>query len=171
MLTATKATNLKKPGMHADRDGLYLNVTNSGTKSWIYRYQLNGKRREMGLGSYTAYSLAEAREIAAAHRKLQKQGTDPMTRRNSSPNRNGSNRFSDCAEAYIKAHISGWKNPKHIQQWSNTLEQYAYPSAEATFGSTVLRTAVIDGASVVRILTSTAWAVGAENGGSPASIS
>ena len=64
--------------MHADRDGLYLNVAKSGAKSWIYRYQLNGKRREMGLGSYTAHSLAEARVIAATHRKLHKQGIDPL---------------------------------------------------------------------------------------------
>lgn len=81
----------------------------------------------MGLGSYSAYSLAEARDIAASHRKLQKQRIDPLTRRNASPSRNGSNSFSDCAKAYIEAHKSGWKNPKHIQQWSNTLEQYAYP--------------------------------------------
>jgi len=128
MLTATKANNLKKPGMHADRDGLYLNVAKSGAKSWIYRYQLNGKRREMGLGSYSAYSLAEARDIAASHRKLQKQRIDPLIHRNSSSNRNGANTFSECAEAYIEAHKSGWKNPKHIQQWSNTLEQYAYPA-------------------------------------------
>jgi integrase len=127
MLTSTKATNLKKTGMHTDRDGLYLNITKTGAKSWIYRYQLNGKRREMGLGSFTAYSLAEAREIAAPYRKMQKQGIDPMNYRDSLSSRNVSNSFRSCAEAYIKSHESGWKNPKHIKQWASTLEQYAYP--------------------------------------------
>ncbi len=65
MLTALKAKSLVKPGKHADRDSLYLNITKRGNKSWIYRYQLDGKRHEMGLGSLKDVTLAEAREYAS----------------------------------------------------------------------------------------------------------
>ena len=128
MLTALKVKSLKKPGKHADRDSLYLNITKGGNKSWIYRYQLDGRRREMGLGSIKNVSLIEARELAADARKLHKRGVDPKTQRDSDEARSQNLTFKECAEAYIESHRIGWKNPKHVSQWSNTLTQYAYPS-------------------------------------------
>ena len=67
-----------KPGMHADGGGLYLQVTASGAKSWIFRFMLNGRAREMGLGPLHTVSLAEARERATECRKLRLDGIDPV---------------------------------------------------------------------------------------------
>ncbi len=130
MLTVTEIKNLTKPGMYADRDGLYLNINKNGTKSWIYRYQLNRKRREMGLGSLKQLSLKEAREESAEARKLHKKGIDPKAQRDSqkhAPAATGTWTFDQCVETYLKAHSPSWKNAKHAQQWSNTLKKYASP--------------------------------------------
>jgi integrase len=121
----------KKPGMHAmgDPPGLYLAVE-GGAKSWILRYSLNGRRRDLGLGSYADFTLAEARERARERRKLVADGLDPielkrerreaavldtMTRKS----------FGDCLTAYLKAHSSGWRNPKHRAQWRTSVETHA----------------------------------------------
>lgn len=75
-------TNLQlknaKPGMHADGNGLYLAVKEGGTKSWIFRYQLNGRRREMWLGSAAALPIVPARAEAARLRALVAAKIDPL---------------------------------------------------------------------------------------------
>ena len=63
-LTAVEITNLTTPGLHPDGDGLYLRITETGTKSWIYRYSTDGRLRDMGLGVLSAVSLAKARKLA-----------------------------------------------------------------------------------------------------------
>lgn len=130
MLTVARIKSLKQPGMHADRDGLYLNITKRGSKSWILRYQINGRRREMGLGSIRRVSLAEAREDASDFLKLKRKGIDPKTHRDNHKQAVDNGEvwtFDRCAEAYIAAHKPSWKNPKHADQWGNTLDQYAAP--------------------------------------------
>lgn len=82
----------------------------------------------MGLGSFKDVSLAEARDLSNDARRLHKRGIDPKTRRDADITQGHSRTFRYCAESYIESHRSGWKNPKHVSQWSNTLEQYAYPS-------------------------------------------
>jgi hypothetical protein len=77
-LTALKVSRTIKPGMYADGGGLYLQVSGIGAKSWIYRYMLRGREREMGLGSLTAVSLADARTKAAECRGLRQRGVDPI---------------------------------------------------------------------------------------------
>ena len=121
-----------KPGMHADGGGLYLQVTASGAKSWVFRFMLNGKAREMGLGPLHTFSLAEARERARKCRKLRFDGIDPIEARKDE--RAGERlaaataiTFEQCAARYIEAHRAGWRNPKHASQWPNTLASYAYP--------------------------------------------
>jgi integrase len=125
-----------KPGMHADGGGLYLQVTASGAKSWIFRFMLNGRAREMGLGALHTFSLADARERARECRKLVADGNDPIEARKAK--RAGellsaatAITFEQCAERYIEAHRPGWRNPKHAAQWPSTLGTYAYP----VFGS------------------------------------
>jgi integrase len=121
-----------KPGMHADGGGLYLQVTESGARTWIYRFMLNGRAREMGLGPLHIVSLAEAREKARECRKIRHEGIDPIEARNA---RKAETRlaaatamtFEQCAERYIDAHKAGWKNPKHAAQWPSTLTTYVYP--------------------------------------------
>ncbi|OFZ85781.1 MAG: integrase [Betaproteobacteria bacterium RBG_16_64_18] len=123
----------KQPGMHAvgDPPGLYLLVFEGG-RSWILRYSFAGRRRDLGLGSYTDLTLAQARDRARAQRQLILQGIDPIeakrelrdvrllaaTKRVS---------FAHCVDGYLDAHGDGWKNAKHRMQWRSTLETYAGP--------------------------------------------
>ena len=76
--TLKNIRSITKPGMHGDGGGLYLKVTKSGTKSWIYRFQLSGKRREMGLGAADVIGLARARQLAAECREKVANGKDPI---------------------------------------------------------------------------------------------
>src|SRR5215472_864339 len=80
-LTALKVKTVRTPGLVADGGGLYLQVAPSGAKTWIYRFQLRGRRRDMGLGSIAVYSLAEARRKAADARRLVVEGIDPIEQR------------------------------------------------------------------------------------------
>src|SRR5262245_27966557 len=81
-LTALKVARDLPAGMYADGAGLYLQVTGAGAKSWMFRFSLNGKAREMGLGSLSAISLADARAKAAECRRLRQDGIDPIEARN-----------------------------------------------------------------------------------------
>ncbi|MHC2019979.1 tyrosine-type recombinase/integrase [Methylobacterium sp. CM6247] len=148
-LTALAVQRQKTPGMYGDGGGLWLQVTGKGAKSWIFRFTLHGKAREMGLGSANTFSLAEAREKALACRKLRAEGHDPIEVRNCQRQEAAIEAakavtFRDCATAYIEAHKAGWSNPKHAAQWTATLETYAYP----VFGSLPVRG--VDTALVMR---------------------
>jgi integrase len=128
MLTVKQIQTITEPGKHIDANGLYLSVSKFGNKSWIYRYQMHGKRREMGLGSCQHVSLKEARERAADARKAQNQGLDPKTERDKQKSSKGIPTFDQCAEAYIESHKGSWRNAKHASQWRNTLNTYASPT-------------------------------------------
>lgn len=118
-----------KPGAYADDDGLYLKIGTTGAASWQYRYQINGKRRMMGLGSCANVGLAEAREKAADARKQVKQGIDPLEVKEAEQTavKAKATTFRELATEYIADHRPGWRNAKHGQQWENTLAQYAFP--------------------------------------------
>jgi integrase len=121
------------PAMLADGAGLYLRVEASGTRSWIYRFQLRGRRRDMGLGSASLYTLAEARQKAWEARRLVADGIDPVEQRAGAKAAvrvatAKAMTFRQCAEAYVQAHQAGWGNPKHTKQWSATLETYVFPT-------------------------------------------
>lgn len=134
-LTALAATRQKTPGYHADGGGLYLQVSLTGSKSWIFRYTLAGRAREMGLGSLATFSLAEARYRAREARKLLADCIDPIEARDTAwktvaESRRAADRvptFAQAADRYIEAHESSWKNAKHAYQWHQTLESYAKP--------------------------------------------
>jgi len=131
-LTALKVEKAKKPGYLADGGGLYLQVTASGAKSWVYRYQIAGRRRDMGLGSVADVSLAKAREKAAEARALVKAGTDPLEARKAAAEaaeaaKARSVTFNELARQFLESHEAGWRNAKHRQQWQNTLATYAAP--------------------------------------------
>lgn len=124
-LSARKVETTKAAGRYADGGGLYLQVTKSGSKSWLFMYSLHGgKRREKGLGSLASVGLADAREKAAALRSLIADGKDPMTARTRS---GGKPTFGAAATALVDSLEVGWSNPKHRQQWRNTLETYCAP--------------------------------------------
>ncbi len=131
-----RITNEKRPGMHADGAGLYLQVTSPTSKSWIFRYKRHGKAHEMGLGSVNAFGLAEARERARDQRKLLADGLDPIEERDRRRQAAlleaaRSLTFKECATSYATAHSAGWSNPKHAKQWVRTLETYVYPTLGA----------------------------------------
>src|SRR5215213_10365219 len=134
-LTAVAVAKLTKPGRYAVGDGAYLQIAAGGTKVWIFRYQRDGKARHMGLGPVSLISLAEAREKARNARRTLLEGHDPLelkrqTRARQRLEAAKGMSFKDCAERMMASHQAAWKNPKHKQQWRNTLASYAYP----TFG-------------------------------------
>jgi integrase len=136
-LAARRVETLKTPGLYADGHGLYLQVTATGAKTWIFRYvspsgDRAGKRRDMGLGSTASVTLAEARRKASEAHRLVEQGTDPLAAREAQTAAQALEvaktvTFRDCATAYIASMRAGWKNAKHGAQWTSTLEAYAYP--------------------------------------------
>jgi integrase len=109
-----------QPGYYADGGGLYLQVTDAGAKSWVFRYQRNQKRREMGLGPVAVVSLQEARLAAAHQRKVLASGEDPIAARR--PAQGAS--WGDCVDTYLTAHQAGWKNDAQLEQWTNSLLAY-----------------------------------------------
>lgn len=131
-LTARRVETEKRPGLYADGGGLYLQVGEKGARSWIYRFQIEGTRRDMGLGSADLFTLAEARVKALAARKLVAEKVDPIKRRKDEEAAKAleaakSTTFREAAEQYIEANRAGWRNRKHADQWSATLSAYAYP--------------------------------------------
>ena len=153
-LTALGVTRQKKPGYHNDGAGLYLQVTPSGSKSWVFRYKIAKRPREMGLGSLQAFSLAEARERARAARQLLVDGIDPIERRTviseaaSAATTKAANAltFGQSADRYIAAHEASWKNAKHAYQWRQTIDTFAKP----VIGDTPV--AAVDTDMVLRVL-------------------
>jgi integrase len=150
-LSALKVSRVTKPGMYADGGGLYLQVTSSAARSWIFRYSLNKQTREMGLGPLSAITLADARAIADKCRRQRVEGIDPIQARDAE--RAGQQTaaaramtFDQCAEAYIASHRDGWRNPKHAAQWKSTLAKYASP----VFGA--LPVQAVDVALVLKVL-------------------
>ncbi|MDY4296847.1 MULTISPECIES: integrase arm-type DNA-binding domain-containing protein [unclassified Xanthomonas] len=127
-LTARKVATISAPGYFPDGGGLYLQVTAAGAKSWIFRYRFAGKRPEMGLGPTHTVSLAEAREAALSARKQVQAGVDPLARRRATQEAAASTpTFWNFATEFIEQQRAGWKNAKHADQWTNTLETYAKP--------------------------------------------
>jgi integrase len=124
-LTARKAETAK-PGRHGDGAGLWLAVSESGAKRWLYRFTMSGRVSELGLGSYPAVSLAEAREKAAEARKLAKSGRSPVeARREVRRAQAGKPSFGKCSDEFLAAKSSEWRNEKHAAQWAMSLTKYA----------------------------------------------
>lgn len=131
-LTAVKVAKLNKTGRYGDGGGLWLQVSKWGTKAWQFRYMLNGRARQMGLGSIHNLSLKDAREKARQARALLLEGIDPIDARQGQRQQARAETakritFREAAERYIAAHRAGWKNKKHGDQWTRTLDTYAFP--------------------------------------------
>lgn len=125
-LSARRVATVTERGYHADGGGLYLQVTASGAKSWVFRFTLRGKTRDMGLGPLHTVGLAEARTAASEARQALLSGLDPLdARRAAQAARAGIPTFAEAAASYIATQRAGWTNDKHADQWTNTLETYA----------------------------------------------
>jgi integrase len=131
-LNAVQVRALSEPGRHPVGEGLILCIKpgkpgqSSGGRSWLYRIQSGGTRREYGLGSARDVTLAEAREAAAVIRKQARAGLDPLAEKRKVSARMPT--FRDAAAAVHIEHAKGWKNSKHHAQWIATLETYAFPT-------------------------------------------
>ncbi len=126
LLTARQVDTLPT-GFHSDGGNLYLRVRDTGARAWVFRYKLAGRVIELGLGPVSDRSLAQARELAGKMRTELIDGRDPaaLVRVKRDP---AAMTFKSCAKGLIESKRSGWRNAKHVQQWENTLAQYAFPS-------------------------------------------
>jgi integrase len=136
LLSAAKVKNLKVPGDYLDGRGLYLQVRSESSKSWLLKYSMEKRAREMGLGPAADIPLATARQLRDHHRALLKQGIDPLEHKKAEKAAKATERakaitFKEAATRYIAANRAGWKNIKHADQWDATLETYAYPTIGA----------------------------------------
>ncbi len=152
-LTPLAVSRLRQTGLHAvgGINGLGLKVAPAGTRAWVLRTVVAGKRREYGLGSYPTVTLASARERARAMLDQLFVGIDPAVAKRRAKSAMAAERakavnFKTLAEQYIALHEASWKNAKHAAQWASTLETYAFP----TIGNMVA--ADIDTPSVLRVL-------------------
>lgn len=134
-LSSLEVRRLNRPGRWSvgGVDGLGLQVTKSGAQSWVLRFRIGARQREMGLGSFPTVSLAGAREKARQLRSIVGDGGDPIAiieARESAAlaERQTQKTFSEVAERYIAQHERSWKNAKHQAQWAATLRTYAEPS-------------------------------------------
>ena len=133
-LTAVEVKRLTATGWHAVGTvaGLGLKVSPTGSRAWVLRVVAGTKRREIGLGAFPDVTLADAHAKARVIRAEIVQGIDPVEKRREARSlliaaQTVGMTFDQCAAAYIKAHAPAWKNPKHAQQWENTLATYAGP--------------------------------------------
>ena len=147
-LTDKAIQNIKTPGRYAvggiGAEGLHLQVSDNGARSWILRYTWGTRdsttgvktvqrRRELGLGSYPTTSLADARRKAQQCRAKIEQNIDPIDERRAAARaaRYGQGpelTFGEAATQYIEERREEWSNDKHVQQWTNTLATYAEPT-------------------------------------------
>lgn len=131
-LNPLQASKLTKPGYYCDGAGLYLQIAKGGSKSWVLRYTVDRKPREMGLGSFATFSLADARKRAIEQRKMLADGIDPIEAKRGKllEQRLAKAKvitFDKAAEGFIAANESAWRSSKHGEQWRNTLATYASP--------------------------------------------
>jgi len=131
------------PGRHGDGRGLFLYVKPSGTRSWVLRYQVQGRRRDLGLGAYPDVSLSMARDRASEARRLIAEGEDPITKKQQAKPKT----FREAAVELIEHKRPGWKSAKHAAQWNATLEAYVFPKIGA------IQVAKIETADVIATLT------------------
>ena len=122
-LTVLKARSISEPGMYGDGGTLYLVVAPGGSKSWVQRLTIHGKRTDLGLGGFPLVTLAEARDKAFENRRLARNGGDPLAdkRKNTTPT------FRVAAQQTHEANKPRWRNGKHTVSWMQMLERYAVP--------------------------------------------
>ena len=125
-LSAVKVRGIKLPGRYADGNGLYLIVDQSGSKRWMLRTVIRGRRRDIGLGGLRTVSLAEAREEASRLRRIARSGGDPLEQRRRE--KRAVPTFEEAARRVHAEHSPSWKNAKHSAQWLSTLEDYVFPT-------------------------------------------
>ena len=122
-LTAAKVKSITRPGLHGDGGTLYLRIAPGGTKSWIQRLTVDGRRRDIGLGGFPLVSLAEARDKAFENRRHARGGGDPLAEKRKArvPT------FREASLTVFEANKPRWRNEHHMKSWLQTLERHAMP--------------------------------------------
>jgi len=150
--SALEVGRINTNGLHAvgGIPGLYLQVK-APARTWILRATIGARRRDMGLGAYPEVGLAQARDKAREARQLIDKGADPIETRREARSAlkaavAASKTFNECVTGFLDAKSDEWRNPKHRQQWGNTLDQYASP----VMGAMIVRD--IDLPHVLRVL-------------------
>ena len=124
-LNAAFVRNVDRAGRYCDGNGLYLVVRPSGSRSWVQRIYVRGRRRELGLGGYPLVSLKEARDKAFANRKLARDGGDPFADRRRAK---GAVTFADAAARVWEQLHPAWRSAKHRDGWMSTMRRFVFPS-------------------------------------------
>jgi hypothetical protein len=129
-LSALAVEKTKTAGMYPDGGGLYLQISKSGAKSWVFRFRHAERRRDMGLGAVQAVGVVAARQKAIEYRRLLTQGLDPIDaraeQRQSARNRGVT--FRQAFETFFKLKQKSLSNAKHLKQWSATMSTYVFPT-------------------------------------------
>ena len=122
-LTAIEAKSIKDSGFYRAGETLYLSVTPRGSKSWIQRIIIHGRRHDIGLGGFPLVSLAEARDLAFQNRKLARSGHDPLTlkRKAKIPT------FREAAEKTFEANRARWRSQKTVKNWEQGMAKHVLP--------------------------------------------
>lgn len=143
-LTVSAIQNAKPPTTLIDGGGLQLIVTSATARSWTFRYCIRKARKVMGLGKYPSVTLDTARDLAAKYRKQVSEGSDPQLERKAERGRMTT--FRDSFDSYFEHKKKTLTNPKHIAQWTSTMETYVFP----TIGN--LSIADISGREIIDVL-------------------
>ena len=156
-LTAAQVNALDGPGRYPDENGLHLLISPSGTKSWIQRVSLHGKRMEKGLGGYPKISLPAARKLALANKAAVDVGRNPWARAEAeklakatkaavkvSEGRARVPTFREAARQYIELNRPRWKDHRNADTWRQTLEKYVYPAIGDMRLNEITRADVLD---------------------------
>ena len=132
-LTDRKILSLKKPGLHSDGGGLYIQVSKMMTLAWIYRYTFNGKARKQGLGAYPHISTTNARELASTSRMLVMKGVDPLVQKAAQRKEDhlSSYTFQDAAVAFYQIKKQGWKQTANVKRWLTMMQDHTFDSIGA----------------------------------------
>ncbi len=122
-LTALEAKSIKAPGFYRAGNTLYLKITRAGTKSWIQRLTIHGKRHDIGLGGYPQVSLARARKLAFQHRELAWAGEDPLAlkRKTNLPT------FKEAANKTFEANRARWRGEATARNWERGMKKHVLP--------------------------------------------
>ena len=123
-LSTAFVRNVSRAGRYCDGHGLYLEVKPSGTRSWVQRLVIRGRRRELGLGGFPLVSLKEARALAVANRKAARSGGDPLAEKQRA---RGMPTFAEATERVWADKHRGWRNPQHARDWLSSLTRYVLP--------------------------------------------
>jgi integrase len=131
-LSQSRADRLVAPGRYRDERNLYLQITPSGNRSWLFRFEINGRERAMGLGPCADFTLAEARERARLARQQLRDGIDPLAQVHEARAKLAQAAakvitFAQAADGYYTIHKNTWTSAKHAKQFHSRMAQYVFP--------------------------------------------